>query len=211
MEHQLVCKKTFRYYTSGNPQKAKYVLYVLHGYGQLAEFFIKKFEYLNDNYFIVAPEGMHRFYLKGSSGRVGASWMTKEARENDIHDNLNWLSHLQNEILKNNTFEKEIVLGFSQGGATAARWNKINNIHNQIYWASVFPPDINIKNTISQNNKTNNYFALGNQDEYFNEDEQKSIIQFYAKNGFKTYHFNGPHTIDSTTLNSILDDINLNY
>ena len=30
---------------------------------------------------------MHRFYLEGSSGRVGASWMTKEAREDDKKEN----------------------------------------------------------------------------------------------------------------------------
>ena len=87
MEFQFTHPKTFRYHILNEGTNAKKVLYVLHGYGQLAEFFVRKFRELGDEYLIVAPEGMHRFYLQGSSGRVGASWMTKEDREQDIkHD-----------------------------------------------------------------------------------------------------------------------------
>ena len=207
MEKTLTSSKTFRYFTFGNPDDAKYILYVLHGYGQLAEYFIRKFHDLGDDYFIVAPEGMHRFYLKGSNGRVGASWMTKEAREQDISDTQNWLNHLKKEIDANYSFQKEIVLGFSQGGATAARWNTINPIPNQIYWASVFPPDIDPKSIISKENNVNKHFAIGTQDEYFNSEEQLSNLSFYANLGFKTHIFNDSHTIDNTTLKEILTDI----
>ncbi len=207
MENTLTCSKTFRYFTFGNPDDAKYILYVLHGYGQLAEYFIRKFHDLGNNYFIVAPEGMHRFYLKGSNGRVGASWMTKEARELDISDTQNWLNHLKKEIDSNYSFQKEIVLGFSQGGATAARWTTINSIPNQIYWANVFPTDIDPKSIISKENNVNKHFAIGTQDEYFNSEEQLSTLSFYANLGFKTHIFNDSHTIDNITLKEILTDI----
>ena len=210
MENTLTCSKTFRYFTFGNSKNAKYVLYVLHGYGQLAEFFIRKFHDLGDDYFIVAPEGMHRFYLKGSSGRVGASWMTKEAREQDISDTQNWLNHLKQEINSTYSFQKEIVLGFSQGGATAARWNTINSIPNQIYWASVFPPDLDSKTIISIENRANKHFVLGTQDEYFNSEQQLSTLSFYTDLGFNTHTFNGSHTIDNVTLKQILTELTKN-
>ena len=107
MKGIITSAKTFRYFTHGDPLKANQIVYVLHGYGQLAEFFIRKFQHLSDDYFIVAPEGMHRFYLSGSSGRVGASWMTKEERETDIQDNLNWLNALDTELCAKYTFERK--------------------------------------------------------------------------------------------------------
>ena len=70
-EHSFSIQKTTRYYTCGDISKATRLLVVLHGYGQSAFFFLKKFEFLvAKGYFIVAPEGMHRFYLEGTSGRV---------------------------------------------------------------------------------------------------------------------------------------------
>ena len=121
-EKKIIVSKTMRYFTIGDVNKADKLLYVLHGYGQLASYFIKSFEKISDSYLIIAPEGMHRFYLNGTSGRVGASWMTKEAREIDIHENTKNLDLLDQHILSKKTFKKKIILGFSQGGATAARW-----------------------------------------------------------------------------------------
>lgn len=205
MENQISCTKTYRYYTLGDITKAKYILFVFHGYGQLAEFFIRKFQAVSKDFYVVAPEGMHRFYLNGSSGRVGASWMTKEAREIDIHDNLNWLNKLLKTIQTSAKFEKTIVLGFSQGGATAARWvNQLNNIDQFILWASVFPPDLNQKNEVSNTDKQENHFVLGNEDEYFDKIQQNDIISFYQSINFKTHIFKGKHNIDTATLNNIL-------
>ena len=88
------------------------LLIVMHGYGQLAKYFSRKFHSCPSSYYIVAPEGPHRFYKQGYSGRVGASWMTKEAREVDIKDNLNWLNALLHKLTLGKTFEEVILLGF---------------------------------------------------------------------------------------------------
>ncbi len=208
MEQKIQVSKTARYYTHGNIADAKYILYILHGYGQLAEFFIRKFHSLPKDVYIIAPEGLHRFYLKGSSGRVGASWMTKEAREDDIQDNLNWLSELDITISNQIKPIKKFVLGFSQGGATAARWYKKNDqLDALIMWASIYPPDLSLKIDI-QNKHTikqkNNHFVIGTKDQYFNSDDQKSILDFFKKNGFKTHTFEGEHTIEKPILEHIL-------
>ena len=206
MEKTIQCQKTFRYHTLGNSTEAKFLLYVLHGYGHLAEYFIQKFKEIDPDFYVVAPEGMHRFYLSGTSGRVGASWMTKEARETDIYDNLNWLNSLDEKISQEKIFQKKIILGFSQGGATAARWanNGQINADHVIYWASVFPPDLEITlNDEAESNK-NNHFVVGDQDQYFNDDQQKEILHYYSKKGYNTHHYNGNHSIEPTVLSEIL-------
>lgn len=208
-EFHISVQKTFRYATFGDLKKAKHIVYVLHGYGQLSRFFIRKFNFLSDDYFVVAPEGMHRFYLNGNSGRVGASWMTKEDRENDIADNLHYLNHLQANIEKDNQFDKRIIIGFSQGGATAARWNfkSKSKADHLILWATVFPPDLDIKNETAKEDDRNNYFVIGSSDEFYSPDEQKKILEFYTNNGFRTLTFNGKHDIHQETLKTILIEI----
>jgi len=206
MKHSFQHSKSFRYFTKGNIDKSKTLIYVLHGYGQLAEYFLKKFDGLAEDFYVVAPEGMHRFYLNGSSGRVGASWMTKEERETDISDNISWLNALNNKILAERTFDKIIVLGFSQGGATAARWYYSNRGFNQlIMWASVFPPDLSLNQELKKDSQNQNYFVLGDLDEYFQDDLFQKELKTFEDLGFKTRVFNGKHDIEIVTLQKILE------
>ena len=183
MEHNLISQKTFRYFTFGEKSKAKYLIYVLHGYSQLAEYFIRHFQHLNSDFYIVAPEGMHRFYIEGTSGRVGASWMTKEAREQDIKDTIKWLDKLDDEINCEKKFDKKIILGFSQGGATAARWSFLGKInpYSIIYWASVFPPDLIPEKLSKSESNVPDYFILGNNDEFFTKESYQKTIKFYIE------------------------------
>jgi len=203
-EFGLEVQRTLRYYALGDPENASVLLISLHGFGQLAQFFIKNLDIGRDEIYVIAPEGMHRFYLQGNSGRVGASWMTKEARELDITENSIALDALLKEIKSRYNFTKVILLGFSQGGATAARWffQSPKSVDNLILWASVFPPDLE-KPTITPN--ASNYFVLGNQDEYYTEEQQISEIDSYEKMGFQTVQYKGKHAIDKGVLADILN------
>lgn len=208
MEHSISLAKTFRYEVNQIGENPTFVLYALHGYGQLVKYFIRKFQQLEQSCIVVAPEGMHRFYLKGSSGRVGASWMTKEAREVDISDTNRFLDALRIEI-KQQYDLPEILLGFSQGGASAARWNQTaGNFHAQILWGCVFPPDIE-KEKIHTCGKGNDFFVLGNQDEYFNSEAQEKIKEFYESIDYTIITFAGNHDIHLETLNEIIRRIDL--
>ncbi len=206
-ENILKIQKTARYFTHGNIDEARYLLICLHGYGQLPAFFGRKFEAIDQDYFVVIPEGLHRFYLEGSSGRVGASWMTKEAREQDIQDNMDFLNQLLDLFTGKKSFQKIILLGFSQGGATAARfYYQQQKIDHLVLWASVFPPDLHIEDEINgQPNK--NYFVLGLQDQYFNEIEQKKAIDFYRNMNFYIVQYTGNHTIETSILNNLLNSL----
>lgn len=206
MKNYIQAPKTFRYFTLGNPETAKKLLFVLHGYGQLPEYFIQKFKSFENEYFIVAPEGMHRFYLKGSSGRVGASWMTKEERTTDISDTINYLNALHHQVANQFETHQISILGFSQGAATAARWFYSNTklANELIIWASVFPPDLEISAEINPTFNSSNKFIVGDQDEYFNEELQKELMEFYKDKGFEVFQFEGKHDIDVSTLTRVL-------
>ncbi|NBY39867.1 MAG: hypothetical protein EBQ66_02935 [Flavobacteriia bacterium] len=114
MENNFAHPQQLRYFTlqDRNPEDCNHLVIALHGYGQLAAYFIQKFKSLSPTLFVLAPEGPHRFYLEGSSGRVGASWMTKEARELDIENNLAWLNALMLDFTSKHSFDKISLLGF---------------------------------------------------------------------------------------------------
>ena len=208
MEYKLSFKKSFRYEVLKNIDNPYIVLYVLHGYGQLAKFFIQKFKSLNKNILIVAPEGMHRFYLQGNYGRVGASWMTKEDRKTDITDNIGWLNALDEKISEKYTIKKRILLGFSQGGSTAIRWRLYNKVifNAVIIWGSDFPTEDKEKAEILVDDNEN-YFVVGSKDEYFNENKRNELVHEYKLLGFNINTYDGNHDIDTKTVNKLIQKI----
>jgi predicted esterase len=202
MEKHYTAKKTYRYEIQ--EQAHEHLLIALHGYGQLAKFFLRKFQGLQSKGRVVAPEGPHRFYLQGYSGRVGASWMTKEARELDIQDNLVGLNALLSELQKSYSPKKITLLGFSQGAATAARWYQQNPsaFDQLILWAAVFPPDIDAG---SFPTKKPLHFVLGTQDEYYQGEAAQQLLRHYQSMGFKVHTYAGKHDIDGEVLKRLLD------
>ena len=91
IQKNITIPKTARYFVLGEAsEQIEEIWFVIHGYGQLANYFIKKFEVLNNGKnLIVAPEALHRFYWKGFDGKVGASWMTNVERLEEIADYIN--------------------------------------------------------------------------------------------------------------------------
>ncbi len=204
----LKVSKTAKYATWGNPKTAHTIIIALHGYGQLVDYFVRNFNVLNEHdYFIVAPEGLHRFYLNGTSGRVGASWMTKECREQDIEDYVSYLNQLWEQIKIKHQFKKHILLGFSQGGATASRWYVLGNFKPDTFvlWAAVYPPDMSV-NYAEIIKSSRNYFVVGDNDAYFDENKIKSQFNELKQidPSFNLVKFNGGHHINSETLLNLL-------
>ena len=207
-EQTIETKKTARYYTLGTlSENTKTVWFVCHGYGQLANYFLRNFKLLeNEKTFVISPEGFHRYYLNGFSGRVGASWMTKEDRLNDIADYVAYLDQLYdkvfNQVDRNNITVN--VLGFSQGGATAIRWTcqGISKIDNLILWAAVYPPDLNFEADTQTLNSLNFKLVIGDDDEFISESALLEHANLLDEKGinYEIIRYNGTHNIDSDTL-----------
>ncbi len=212
-EFKIQVQKTARYFTVGDPLEATHLIFALHGYAQLAYYFIRPFETLNPkSYFIVCSEGLHRFYRQGNNGNVGATWMTKEDRESDIHDYVIYLDQVYAAIIQKYQFEKTTLVGFSQGGATAARWIGLGNaaFDNFILWASVFPPNLPFETLQYPSNKKKrkqNFLVLGDQDEYSTIEDAKNHLDFLATQNmsFEFVTFKGKHVLNIPLLLKLIE------
>jgi len=147
----LTVPRRARYFSLGPAgPEASEVWIVLHGYAQLAENFLRWFRPLdNGKHWIVAPEALSRFYLettlKGSHGPViGATWLTREAREADLEDHVGYLDRLVDHVRERSGSIPLTVLGFSQGAAMAARWiaRRPVPVSRVVLWGTPLPPDV---------------------------------------------------------------------
>ena len=211
-ENHIKVTRTARYYTLGEiNQHTKRVWIVLHGHKMLAGNFIKTFEELAANGdFIIAPEALSRLYVKGDSGDVGANWMTKEDRDSEISDYVNYLDELfEKEVAP---FKKEFsfevnALGFSQGAATLWRWLAygrsspqanplMTKVDKAIFWCGNLAHDVDYSKS-EQFKNTSIYLVFGNKDKYYPADFYKTQVELLQKHGIEPkYHiFNGGHEV----------------
>ena len=184
---------------------------MLHGYGQLAEFFIRKFQgFDSSDRLFVAPEATNYGYLSGFAGRVGANWMTRHEREIAIQNNHNYLDLLMENLLSQYKETPKInVLGFSQGAATATRWASrwAGNLEQLVLWAGGFAEDMILEDAHEKFSKTRLTMVLGDQDEFITSesiDKQQDLIKSLGKE-VKKLTFSGGHEIDIEMLSIILD------
>src|SRR5258708_36142348 len=101
-EHHIGVTRSARYFTLGDSSRGVgEVWFVCHGYGQLAARFLEKLRVLDDRRrYLVAPEGLSRFYLSESATerRVGATWMTRQDRLAQLDDYLRYLDALYTDV-----------------------------------------------------------------------------------------------------------------
>ena len=208
MKKQISIPKTHKYSQLGEfSEKTNTVWIVLHGYGMLSEFFIKKFEcILNEKTVVIAPEGSNRFYLNNNYSRVGASWMTKVDKEKDIEDNISFIETLYTKIVDDighNNFKLK-TLGFSQGGATLVRWIMSNSIKvdSLILWGSDIPQDCLTNQNKSRWSSINIKIVIGKKDEYISDENKKKVIDAVNSYGlsYKLIEYDGPHKIIESEL-----------
>ncbi len=202
-EHHIPVTRTARYFTLGEfTDNTKDIWIVLHGHRQLAGKFILQFEELaKAGCFIYAPEGLMRLYVKGDHGDVGASWMTKEDRESDIKDYVNYLDRLFFDEIepKSKLYNLKInTLGFSQGSATLARWLTLGRakVNKAVFWCGSLAHDLDYKDYPNfMNTEIHQVFASN--DPYYKGDFPESQIQLLKNAGIqpKSYIFDGGHEI----------------
>jgi predicted esterase len=217
VERHISVSRTARYQQLGEASAATQQLWiVLHGYGQLAEYFIRHFRPLHAadpvGTVIVAPEGLSRFYLHGTDGRIGASWMTRTDRLAEIDDQASYLTQLLSSLLASCPASTHVtVLGFSQGTATASRWLAASAGHwrpqRLILWAGDFPADIAIPSAQQLVQNLPISLVSGDQDAYVGSDKLHAQAVVLKQHGAQvtTHRFSGGHTLDAPLLRQLYD------
>lgn len=214
-KHEITVKKTARYLTLGeDSDEIKAVWIVLHGYAYLAEYFIKYFEVLLAHpVLVVAPEGLNKFYKNGMDGDVGASWMTKADRLNEIKDYIDYLNSLYEKMFLNR--DRELVqvniLGFSQGASTACRWVTEGNVKvdNLVIWSGGIPYDLNFDRFKKVLSGKPLQIVIGDDDDFIKGSDIKSHLSFLKERniGYNLIRFSGGHKIDPETLQEVAGEL----
>ena len=168
-----------------------------------------KFKDFNpQEHFVVAPEGLSRFYFKGYSGDVVSTWMTKEDRLVEIEDFSVYLDKLYRSYTERLPKEcKKLILGFSQGGTTVFRWlhRRLTQVDTILAYSAWVPEDLDYKDSITDVTSIPIIYTVGLQDEFVTAERiemQKAII---ARGKLAaTYEFyEGVHKIDRSQLMKI--------
>lgn len=178
VEHHLEVPKTARFFQVGTVSAAtSQVWFACHGYRQLAGRFVRRFVGLGEMGVVVAaPEALSRFYIDptpgrhGAEARVGASWMTRADRASEIADYVGYLDRLADKVLaagpqgatpppqgatppaQGAAPLKTVVLGFSQGVHTAARWAVLGRtrVDELVLWGAYLPRDLPVDERLAR-------------------------------------------------------------
>jgi len=204
-EHKIPVQRTGVYFEAGDSEKAMTNWFVCHGYGQLAENLIRKFnEFVARGHAIISVEGVNRFYWKGVGGQTAATWMTKRFRLDEIRDNNNFLSQTYDHL---NADAKKVLLGFSQGGTTMWRWihEKRPDFDVFINYAGWMPEDIDLSVLQEYLADKKLIFTYGSNDIYLTEDRIEAFHKVLEKSGLNVeiHKTGGEHKVDREVLSDL--------
>lgn len=215
--HSLSTVRTGRYAMLGaRPHEARQICFVLHGYGQLATTVLKPFlSVVPADTCVVAPEGLSRFYREmprpdgGHLKRVGANWMTSEARLDDIADTMNWLDRVHDEIMPSVAAGAAVmVIGFSQGVAAATRWIARGRVKPDAFvvWAGGPAAEIDDILMAERLRDASLLLVAGDSDPFVSAEAMESLrgrLRVW-KLSFETIGFQGDHRMDTAVIAGLL-------
>lgn len=198
--HKLKVERTAHYFSIGEANKnITRLVIACHGQGQRSKFFVRRFDVLDDGKTLVlAPEALSKYYLKNFTGDVGASWMTKEDRLDEIADYANYLQQLYDKYVPLLNENVEItLLGFSQGGATIFRWmmEKFPVVHRLILFSGMVPEDLDYKPYLDYFNSKKLIWIYGTSDHFLTEKRLEFHYKVLAQNklAYEEITFDGGH------------------
>ncbi len=213
--------RTARFATLGaEPEQAARIWFVLHGYGQLAARFLRPFVgVVPDDVCVVAPEALSRFYLEAPRAdgahlqRIGASWLTREAREREIADAIQWLDLVHEEVMGRSQNARRTspvtgVLAFSQGVATAMRWMVHGAVRpsHVVLWAGGLANDVDTALLRARLSQTTLTLVAGAND-HFATPEVRARVAAESRSWHDhpvEIEFDGTHQLDAGVLQSVI-------
>lgn len=206
-QHQVPVTRIAHYATLGEiGEHIKTIWIVTHGYGQLSKTFIRRFlPIMDDETFVLAPEGLSRFYWDGFGGPPVASWMTSEDRLDEIDDYARMMSQLyETYVPQCHEDVRVVLLGFSQGTATQIRWIMKNFplFHHLLLWSGQLPEDLDYTPFLDYFQNKQLHFAHGDNDPFITPKRMK-VLRDVIKDSqltFEEYPFEGVHKVDKVAL-----------
>jgi predicted esterase len=208
-EGHITVTKTARFYTLGEMNEStQQVWIVIHGFRQSAKSFLAEFEPLaNGSTLLIAPEGLNRFYLDKQGTEVGATWMTREDRLNEIKDYINYLDTLYTNFDLNNFKGIITALGFSQGASTLTRWLDVtqNRIDRAIVYGGEVAPELLPLKESSGLKRTRNYFVCGTRDKFITPERLALAKPALASLNFTEIFFEGGHEINTDSIKPLIN------
>ncbi|MEM6395399.1 MAG: phospholipase [Bacteroidota bacterium] len=200
--HRIQVQRTAHFYTLGEPgEQTKRMWLICHGYGQLASHFIRKFDRvagLED--YIVAPEGLSRFYWGGVAGKPAASWMTSLDRLDEIADYSAMLSTIfeqQKALVPEDV--QVILFGFSQGCSTVMRWMlRANPDFDHLWlWGGQIPEDVDYEQVRAHWNSKELHAFHGTEDPFVTPERMELLRGYIAESGLaiEEHRYEGGHKV----------------
>jgi predicted esterase len=207
--HTLEVTRTARWFHIGeSPKNSNEIIVVLHGYGQHPSYMLNSLQSLEaPGRCICAPEGLSKFYIRGTNGRVGASWMTRDNRQQEITDQIAYLTFWL-ESLEIPETTPVTLIGFSQGVATAARWSAHGaKIDTLIFTSGQLPPEWAISPPNLSDRLKEIHIIRPKNDEYYTPDAFKVDVNILNQFGFHVnrHEPEGTHTLNPELLGEILN------
>ncbi|WP_373064679.1 alpha/beta hydrolase [Gemmatimonas sp.] len=227
--HKLAVERTARYATAGADVADATTLWVIfHGYGQLASEFMTTFARLAPSTTrVLAPEGLSRFYLElpradgKHLARTGATWLTRDDREDDLRDALGMLHAVVGQevdaILEARGDVPAIkVFGFSQGVAMSMRWvadvadrgvpEEGADVATHVLWAGGLAHDVSDDAMRAAWTGTAVQVVVGDKDKFATDSFRRSLRKRIDAMGILVdeFTFGGGHRLDDDVLRQLL-------
>ena len=184
----------------------KRVWLVFHGIGYLSRYFIRIFQELDESTnYVIAPQAPAKYYKDADYKRIGSSWLTKENKETEIQNNLNYIEAvLEQEEIPGHL--ELIVIGYSQGVSISSRWLARKKILPAYFFviSGAFPDELEQEDFNFLISKTKLFHIVGENDPYFEKGnvlkEKKRVASIFKTMQFITHK--GGHELQ---LKSITD------
>ncbi len=232
--HKITVARTARYAIVGAaPAQAARLWIAFHGYAHRAEDFVAPFaESVPTDTRVIAPEGLSRFYLElprpdgGHLTRTGASWLTRDDREDELRDAMAMLHAVVAREVAGVVRERGEtptigVLGFSQGVAMSMRWvadasaNPALGTHtpvsSHVVWAGGLAHDVSNDALRAAWKHTQVHVVAGERDKFASDTTRASVRSRLAAIGVKSqeHMFDGGHRLDTLLLATLLRELSV--
>jgi predicted esterase len=227
--HHVAVTRTARYAVTGAaPIDTTELWLVLHGYGQRAADFIAPFaEAAPTGTRVLAAEGLSRFYLElprsdgGHLHRTGATWLTRDDRDEDIRDTLGMLDAVVDGELAgvraaHGGLPRLHLLGFSQGVAMSMRWAADRGaraganvpLATHVLWAGGLAHDVTDDAMRAAWGQTAVHVVTGERDRFASETFRRAITERLTAIGqpLTTHTFAGGHRLHTPLLHQLMSE-----